>query len=276
MHTIYPAGHFYSPLLNNDEVKKDEQRIWPEKPEIIGVDFNDASQREFLTTVVPHYISQMTYPVEAHERRSEFDFYLNNSQFPYIDAIVLFILLNHLKPKRIIEIGSGFSTLVTADVNNRVFNNAMEVVCVEPYPNALLKKGIPGVTVLLEQRVQDIPQLIFDRLEPGDILFVDTSHVAKTGSDVLHIYFELLPRLAAGVHIHIHDIFLPFEYPKNWVIDEGRGWNEQYLLRALLMHSDAYAVMFGSQYAAHAYRELLTSAFGTFYGGGSSFWMTKR
>ncbi|MEO8801981.1 MAG: hypothetical protein ABI304_11880, partial [Rudaea sp.] len=118
----------------------------------------------------------------------------------------------------------------------------------------------------------------FTALESGDVLFIDSSHVAKTGSDVNYLYFEVLPRLAPGVRVHIHDIFLPHDYPREWVLDENRSWNEQYLLRALLMHSKGFRVIFGCSYAFWRFPELVRTALahpnGHAFAGGS-FWIER-
>ena len=132
---------------------------------------------------------------------------------------------------------------------------------------------------LVTQKVQDIPLAEFDKLKRGDILFIDSSHVCKTASDVNFLYFEVLPRLKAGVLVHVHDIFLPFEYPVEWVMEDNRSWNEQYLLRALLMYSRAFRVMFGCMYAQDKFPDLVERALGLPAGGGfggGSFWLKKR
>jgi hypothetical protein len=132
---------------------------------------------------------------------------------------------------------------------------------------------------LTTQKVQDTPLDEFDKLKRGDILFIDSSHVCKTASDVNFLYFEVLPRLKAGVLVHIHDIFLPFEYPVEWVMDDNRSWNEQYLLRALMMHSRAFRVLFGCRYAQDKFPGLVERALGLSAGhgfGGGSFWLKKR
>ena len=138
--------------------------------------------------------------------------------------------------------------------------------------------GIEGISRLIEDKVQRVSIEEFASLEAGDFLFIDSSHVAKTGSDVNRIYFEVLPTLAPGVHIHIHDIFLPNEYPQSWVVDENRSWNEQYLVRALLMYTKGFRIEFGCSYAFHAFPELVIKALahpkGHGYGGGS-LWLTK-
>jgi hypothetical protein len=177
-----------------------------------------------------------------------------------------------------IEVGSGFSTLLAADVNRRFLDSSMEITCIEPFPRPFLRNGVPGVTRLLEAKVQDIPLHEFAALEAGDILFIDSSHVAKTGSDVNFLYFEVLPRLAHGVRVHIHDIFLPHDYLRSWVVDENRSWNEQYLLRALLMYSRAFRVVFGCSYAFWRFPELVRTALAHPLGhafAGGSFWIER-
>jgi len=133
---------------------------------------------------------------------------------------------------------------------------------------------VDGVARLLARPVQEVGLAPFLALEAGDVLFIDSSHVAKTGSDVNFLYFEVLPRLAAGVVVHVHDVFLPDEYPPEWVLDEGRSWNEQYLLRALLMHSRAFRVLFGCHAASRLFPELVSEVFGGALGGGS-FWIER-
>jgi hypothetical protein len=152
----------------------------------------------------------------------------------------------------------------------------MELVCIEPYPRPFLAAGVPGVSELVEQRLELSDLTRFDRLEPGDVLFIDSSHVAKTGSDVNILYFDVLPRVSSGVHVHIHDIFLPHDYPVDWVLGENRCWNEQYVVRALLMYSQRYRPVFGSAYAMHRFPDLVAAALGRAPGrgfGGGSLWI---
>ncbi|MCL2872795.1 MAG: class I SAM-dependent methyltransferase [Betaproteobacteria bacterium] len=165
-----------------------------------------------------------------------------------------------------------------ADINRRFLDGKCQITCIEPYPRPFLKQGVRGIAKLIEEKVQQVPPETFEALESGDILFIDSSHVSKTGSDVNYLYFEILPRLKTGVKIHIHDIFLPNEYLKDWVLKEGRSWNEQYLLRALLMYSSAFKVVFGCSYAFTVMPEKVKTALSlpngcTFSGG--SFWIEK-
>jgi len=272
----FPLGHFYSPLVSPDDL--DPSRLWPDRPVVHGIEFNDASHREVLTRDFPRFHPLYDYAEEGDEAAAAGTFFSSNSQFGWLDSRTLFVLMHAWRPQRIVEVGSGFSSLLIADVNRRWFDAGIEVTCIEPYPRPFLQAGIPGITRLVEAKVQEVPMEEFGRLQAGDILFIDSSHVAKTGSDVNYLYFDVLPRLARGVNIHVHDIFLPNEYPRHWVLDENRSWNEQYLLRALLMYSSAFEVVFGCSYAAYAFPELVRSALPSSYGSayaGASFWMRR-
>ncbi|MCB1553003.1 MAG: class I SAM-dependent methyltransferase [Xanthomonadales bacterium] len=341
-------GHFYSPVVNTEDIAARFDAIWPSPaPDLLGIDWNDAFHLQVLREFFPRHIAGYDYPevierpptpvvdAPAHEPvqadqagdaalpaqdlaakqvasddaaapvpgdesdgaseaqpapqsepgpepepepedAADLDvFYTRNSQFSWLDSRTLFVLLNEWAPKRMVEVGSGYSTLLSADVNRRFLGGAMALTCIEPYPRPFLARegGLPGVTRLLQERVELVGMEPFLALQRGDILFIDSSHVAKTGSDVNFLFFEVLPRLAPGVRIHIHDIHLPHEYPPEWVIAENRSWNEQYLVRALLMYSTAFRVLFGCRYAIDRFPDLVRDALalpnGRAFGGGS-------
>ncbi|HZX92517.1 MAG TPA: class I SAM-dependent methyltransferase [Rudaea sp.] len=274
--TAHEKGHFYSPIVNPGEL--DAARLWPARPEIIGIDFDDASHESILREVFPRYLGLYDYPEHLEETPDLTQFYTQNSQFSWLDSRALFVLLRAWRPRRLVEVGSGFSTLLAADVNRRFLDARLEITCIEPYPREFLRNPLVGISRLIEQKVQDVSVDEFAALEAGDILFIDSSHVAKTGSDVNYLYFEVMPRLKSGVRIHIHDIFLPHEYPRDWVIDKNRSWNEQYLLRALLMHSTGFRVIFGCSYAYWRFPDLVRAALahpqGRAFAGGS-FWIER-
>lgn len=274
--TSHPNGHFYSPVVDTAELAGLEHRLWPRSPQVAGIDFNDASHAQILRCAFPRFMPGYDYPEVLEESPQLTGFFTRNSQFSWLDARAYFVLLRHWRPRRVVEIGSGFSTLLAADVNRRFLDERLDLTCIEPYPREFLLAGVPGVSRLLQAKVQDVDLAEFDRLESGDVLFVDSSHVAKTGSDVNFIYFEILPRLADGVRVHIHDIHLPHEYPRDWVIAENRSWNEQYLVRALLMDSRRYAVEFGCNYAFHRFPDLVREALGGRGFGGGSLWIRVR
>jgi predicted O-methyltransferase YrrM len=222
-------------VLDTKSLRAKQDKISRRDQTILGIDFNDANHVRILTEVFPRYIASYRYADDLPETGQLTEYFTNNSQFGWLDSRTLPVLLQHLRPQRIVEIGSGFSSLLTADVNKRLLQNSAEFSCIEPYPREFLRKPIPGLHELLIEKVEDLPISYFAELAPGDVLFIDSSHVAKTGSDVNYLAFEILPRLQPGVIVHIHDVFLPNEYPKDWVLDDNRSWNEQYLVRALLM-----------------------------------------
>ena len=273
---LFPAGHFYSPVVDSRELRAREAKVWPERPTVTGIDFNDAYHRQVLEEFFPAYYGDFAYPAKPDGQ--PLGFYVDNDQFGWLDCRALFVLLRAWRPKRFVEVGSGFSTLLVADVNRRFLGGAMKICCIEPYPRPFLRSPALGIEQLIARKVQEVDLGLFSELEAGDVLFVDSSHVAKTGSDVNHLCFEVLPRLRRGVRIHFHDIFLPADYPKQWVLEDNRGWNEQYLVRALLMYSTHFKVLFGSSHAFHAHAEALRSALGdpsgAYYGGGS-LWLEK-
>lgn len=274
--TAHPNGHFYSPVVDPADVNAG--RVWPHEPEIPGIDFNDAAHERLLRDVFPRWMQHYDYPEHCTEETPPTQFYTQNPAFSWLDARAYFTLLNEWRPRRLIEVGSGYSTLLAADVNRRFIDGAMDVTCIEPYPRDFLRAGVPGISRLLTEKVQNVALHEFVALQSSDILFIDSSHVAKTDSDVNYLYFEVLPRLASGVRVHIHDIFLPHDYPRAWVMSENRSWNEQYLLRALLMHSTAFRVVFGCNYAYSRFPELVRVALahprGHAFGGGS-FWIER-
>lgn len=273
--TLYPAGHFYSPIVDPVDMKSRESQIWHGRDEMPGIQWNVTSQLDLLNNVFGKYTSGINYPVK--KSANEVGYYYANDQFPVLDAEVLYCMLCHYQPKHMIEIGSGFSSLITADVNRRILNNKLDFTCVEPYPRQFLVDGVPGITQLVVSKVEDLDLSFFSALDAGDILFIDSSHVAKTGSDVNYLFFEIIPRLKKGVLIHVHDIFLPDEYSKKWVIEEARGWNEQYLLRAFLQFNSAFEVIWGSNYMATRFAKEVQDVFLRFpeLGGGGSIWIRK-
>lgn len=281
-----PVGHFYSPIVDPAELVDRTEQLWPDQPETPGVDFNpdqpqtpgidfnDDYHLRVLEEWFPQFISGYDYPSSSTQTDSELKgFYTKNSQFTWLDSRALLVLMRAWQPRRIIEVGSGYSSLLMADVNRRYLDGGCQITCIEPDPRPFLRKPETGIDTLIEQKVQAVPLELYRQLQAGDILFIDSSHVSKTGSDVNHLFFEVLPRLAKGVRVHVHDIFLPGEYPKKWVMTENRSWNEQYLLRALLMYSTRFRVLFGCSYAFARFPNRVIAALahakGHGYAGGS-------
>lgn len=267
----HPLGHFYSPIV--DPRSLDIRKLWPEKQSRIeGIDFNDRSHKTIIQTLFYLYMSEFDYPEKGPSDVQLKNYYVGNSQFGWLDARLLFVLQRYWQPRQIIEIGSGYSTLLIDDINRRFNNQETKVTAIDPFPRPFIQ-DLDNV-FLIRKMVQNVDIEIFSHLDKNDILFVDSSHVCKTGSDVNFILFEILPILKPGVHVHFHDIFLPEEYPKDWVIDENRSWNEQYILRALLMYNTKFRVTFSSMYAFIKYENDLASALRTPDAmGGCSLWI---
>jgi predicted O-methyltransferase YrrM len=274
----FPAGHYYSPIVDPAELEQRQSAVWSGEDQLLGIDINDGRHRQILGEVFPRFISEFDYPAKLDDTPQLSCYFLDNSQFGWLDARLLFVLLREWAPKKIIEVGSGYSSLLMGDVNRRFLNGGIDITCVEPHPREFLRHAPAGIARLIERNVQDLPLDVFGRLAAGDVLFIDSSHVAKTGSDVNYLLFQVLPRLAQGVRIHIHDIFFPCEYPKDWVLRENRSWNEQYVVRALLMYSSAFKIVFGSSIAYNRYPDLLRTALRHADGsimGGASLWIEK-
>jgi hypothetical protein len=208
-----PPGHFYSPLTSAADVRR--ALSWPE--EAPGVDLREEAQLALAGELRPVLAEALPGPRYRPV----------NDMFCAADAAVYRAMLGHLRPKRIIEVGSGFSTAVALD-------GGYAVTCIEPYPERLLSLiAQDDPVILIRQPVQDVALDFFGELSDGDVLFIDSTHVAKAGSDVCWLLLHVLPRLAPGVAVHVHDIFWPFTYPSAW-LRERRDWNEAYLLHAFL------------------------------------------
>ncbi|MEM7706165.1 MAG: class I SAM-dependent methyltransferase [Pseudomonadota bacterium] len=261
--TAHPNGHFYSPVVNPSSLSGD---LWSDRSGVAGIDFCSDRHRLLLSDWFPRHLPHFDYPFDEPEDPSRY--FVGNSQFSWLDARTLFVFLRELRPKRMVEVGSGFSSLLSADVNHRFLNDEMDLTCIEPFPRPFLTTAIAGLNRVVTEKVENVDLTLFGQLESGDILFIDSSHVAKTGSDVNHLFFEVIPRLSAGVFFHIHDIFLPGEYPREWVVNENRSWNEQYLLQAFLMFNQSFEVFFGCSYAHRSFPDLVGAALGL---GGQSF-----
>jgi hypothetical protein len=236
-----PPGHFYSPVPSLEQVRRDEERITAIPREIPGVDLREEAQLQLLRELQAYYEELPFTSRETDGLRYHYE----NVFYRYSDAIFLFCMMRHFKPKRIVEVGSGYTSCVMLDTDERFLDNSTEFTFIEPFPyrlQSLLWEGDEERIELLQERVQDVPVARFDQLGDGDFLFVDSSHVSKVGSDVNHVLFETLPRLNRGVLPHFHDVAYPFEYPID-AIYEGEAWNECYLVRAFLQYNQRFEIM---------------------------------
>lgn len=267
----YTPGHYYSPL---PDYKRDVLKGLPASlgEDVPGVELRDDEQLELLS-VFARYYAEMSFPEKPEPPMR---YYYENTWFNPADATILYSMLRHYQPERVVEVGSGFSSAVMLDVHD-AFLRGTGFTFIEPYPERLYglfsEADRASQTVLVEP-VQDVPLGVFEALKANDILFVDSSHVAKVGSDLTHILFEVLPRLKPGVLVHFHDIFWPFEYPKEW-FHWGRAWNETYFLRAFLQYNSAFRILYYSSFMARRHARVLERDIPLALREASSLWLVK-
>lgn len=269
---FFQPGHFYSPIPDILEIQR--TNYFEHLPKTLkGVNLNSDHQIKMFCNLRKSMLNFKSDYTSFKFKR----FHLNNNYFEQCDAAVLYSMILAGKPKRIIEVGSGFSSALMLDVKNLYQLKDLELTFIEPFPerleSLLENKDYEKVTIYKE-KVQSIDKSIFEKLEEDDILFIDSSHVSKIGSDVNHIIFEILPRLKPGVKIHFHDIFYPFEYPEKWVY-EGRFWNEAYLLRAFLQYNHDFEIDLWNHYFTLNHRDMFNETFDELPGGGS-LWLRKK
>jgi len=267
--------HYYQPIPDTRVLPLS---LWNRVSDLPGVDIREEQQKQLLSEIVGRFKDEYTAIPEGASTQ-EFHYYLGNVAFEAVDAEMLFGLIRLLKPRRMYEIGSGFSTLLTADAlrRNRVDGYSCRFIAIDPDASAELEAKLPRDVALWRVPVQEVSLDEFESLCENDILFIDSSHVCKIGSDVQFLFLEVLPRLRPGVVVHIHDIFLPLEYPRQWVLDEHRFWNEQYLLQTFLSFNTTFEVLWAGQWMHIKYPELLMKAFPSYKAGVSagSFWFRR-
>jgi hypothetical protein len=271
---LYPPGHFHSPLLDIESLKPgmtnmafDGVELWEH------IDLRPKAQRSYYEDLLNRF-PVLPFPSQPAEG---YRYFTDNGWFEFSDALTLSGVIRKEKPRRIVEIGSGFSTAVTLDTLNHT-KHSPALTFIEPFPdrlNALLLPEDKAAASILVKPVQEVPFSVFDQLDTQDILFIDTSHVAKVGSDVTFILLRVLPRLRPGVIIHFHDMFYPFSYPVSW-IQNGRAWNESIFLRAFLVQNQGFQIMAFNKFASYSFPELFQERAPKFLNDiGSSIWLRK-
>lgn len=243
--TLVPVGHFYSLYPDFKDIETRRTSIFNKDKEVKDIFFNEEHQCEMLEKMKKLYDTLPQWKNWGEENENGLRYVYKNPSLSNGDAVALHCILRMIKPKKIIEVGSGFSSALILDTNEYCLNSEMQCYFVEPYPKLLKSLCKSTDNILLQEcGLQDIELDFFDQLESGDILFIDSTHVSKVGSDVNYLFFEILPRLKKGVYIHLHDIFYPFEYPEEWIMEKGMIWNELYLLRAFLQNNKDYSIEF--------------------------------
>lgn len=235
-----PEGHFYSPVGDRAEVRayyaSDHYR----------------AQCARVDAMLDHAAMLALWPQLAAAmvalpmtKTPGFRYHGMNNQLTYADASLLSAMIRWIDPVRIVEIGSGWSSAVVFDTLERTPGARLtDFLTIDPDQSRILALDPPAHARRIAAPVQAVGLAPFQALEAGDVLFIDSSHVLKTGSDVHFEYLHILPALKPGVFVHVHDIFYPFEYPRGWAVQENRSWNEIYLVDMLLTHGTGFEVVF--------------------------------
>lgn len=280
-------NHFHEPIPDTRTLSDE---LWNRQSELAGVDTNEEGQVELLRQFTTRFRKEYE-SLPKGRPAGPTQYYTDNPAFGAVDGEVLYCMIRHFKPRRIIEIGSGYSTYLAAQASLRNAEDGgqrAELTAIEPYPNEEIRRGFPGLSKLIPAKVESIAPAEFAKLRENDILFIDSSHVLRIGNDVQYEYLEILPRLNKGVIVHIHDVFLPQEYPKVWVKERHWFWNEQYVLQAFLAFNSAFEVLWAASYMHLRHPEKLEEAFGSYRRPSgpavwtphtvwpASFWMRKK
>jgi hypothetical protein len=247
---------------------------------LIGIKLNEDLQLQLLEEFRIKFRQEMSIFEKPTIEAWDYSLY-ESSAFPPVDAQVLYCIIRSFRSRRYFEFGSGKSTCIAARaaLENKIKDDiSTQVIAFEPYPSMTLQNGFPGLTRLIEKKCEDLPLCTFSEMQEGDIVFIDSTHHMRIGSDVNYLFLEVLPRLPKGVLVHIHDIFLPAEYPRLWI----KGWkvfpNEQYLLQAFLLHNSAWEIIWASHFMHLKHPEELENTFAAYSPqsqGPGSFWIRR-
>ena len=293
---ILAPAHFYVPLPKHQDIQRTNCSA-PSK--LSGVDMNDAVQKRILNDVLlQHRANFVKSMLPTFRTSATYEFQWENCCFGGSEAQLYWSMIVHHRPKKILEIGAGWSTKLAANAVRFLssLGDGLQIPvleAVDPYATGYfdgsvkirnemqdLGEAFPGFSHLVKVRVQDVDLHLFDALVENDILFIDSTHCVFFGSDVIHLILEVLPRIARGVLVHFHDIFIPFPYSCSHLRDRT-FWNEQYLLQAFLTHNDQWEVMWAETYMEayhpHEHGKMKPQEEGfSGYSGKSSFWIRRK
>jgi hypothetical protein len=240
--------HYYSPVPDLNDL--DQRQVWNKKSELVGINFQPDKQVQLMQELGTKYGDECNWPLSP--TNEPLDFYTENNSFSFGCAAGLHTIIRHYKPQKVIEIGSGNSSLIisSALIRNKADGKSGEYVIIDLYPSTTIERGLPGLTHVIKERVELTDINRFDQLQENDVLFVDSGHTVRTGGDVNFLFLDILPRLAPGVIVHIHDISLPYEYPKVYFTNPSfrMFWTEAYLLQAFLTFNSQFEVMLAMNY----------------------------
>lgn len=265
---IVPAN-FYSNIPLIDDIQ-DSFEYGSSNPEIYNSGVFDRELISDFIDSISIYSSEFS-PPENGDRENPEEYFWNNPAFSYSDAMSYYCVIRHFKPSHVLEIGSGFSTLVADKAIKK--NGVGKITLIEPYPKEFLRR-LESVEKIMESFAQDIPVPDFVKLvESSDIWFIDSTHTVKIGSDCLYIYLKVMPEISKDIVVHAHDIFLPFGMPKQNALEKHIYWTEQYLLYAYMLDNPKIEMLYGSAYAKRIIPQALDKLMLNKYpGGGGSIW----
>lgn len=271
-----PPGHFYSPVVNREEAERhlDKLQQVPSPLRLAGID----PDLRAMTSLWAHLLPYLTSNPFGDQPLPGWRYGFDNPAYAWADGSILHAMLRHYRPRRYLEVGCGWSSACAIDTIEHFLDASCDVTLIEPYFDlAASLIGQPRVPLTVHRaRVQDVPLETFDALQANDILFIDSTHVLRTGNDLCFELFEVLPRLAPGVIVHFHDVFWPFEYGREWVIDENRSWNELYALRAYLMNNSDWRILFFNDYFYRHENALIATQYPTFMrNSGGALWLQR-
>lgn len=266
-----PPGHFYSPVPSRDDRAR-ASAVAARTRELPGVDLRPEHQLALIEELAG-LVADLPLGPERGEHRYGFA----NPFYSWGDGLTYAGMLLRSRPRRVVEVGCGWSSALLLDIDELRLGGATDITFVEPFPEVLEGLARPGDLDgrLLRTPVQQVPVEVFTALDDGDVLFIDSTHVSKAGSDVNHLVFEVLPALRPGVLVHVHDVLHPFEYPAGW-LREGRAWNEAYLLRAFLQFNAAFSVELMSTWVAREHAGWLSEHLPDYLRNpGGSLWLRR-
>jgi hypothetical protein len=259
IHVVH--NDFHGPIPDTRQLPAS---LWEKRSELVGIDMNEVAQLDFLNRISALYRSEYeSFPLERGDDAT--GYFVNNGYFESVDGEVYYCLIREHKPRCIVEVGAGHSTTLAAKAiaANKVDdpNSVCALTAIDPSPTRLPHAGLGELSELIECDVQQLDPSWFTKLDSGDILFIDSSHVLKIGNDVWFEYLEVIPRLNPGVLVHAHDIFLPAHYRRETVVRDRWFWNEQYLLQAFLSFNEQFEVLWGGSWMHLNHPQALENAF---------------
>jgi hypothetical protein len=251
--------HYYHPIPSSRDLT---DAVFERRSDMVGVAWNEREQLRHLSDIFPTYVPEETFA--------------ENSGLSPVDAAILHAMIRYYRPAKIVEVGSGESTKFSgrACVRNRQDGTTSGLTAIEPYPRDDLA-STPGLDCLIQKKVQDVELVEFSAC---DLLFIDSSHVVKMGGDVNYLFLEVIPRLKPGCLVHVHDILLPGEYWRDWVLGRRLYWTEQYLLHAFLLFNSEFEILWASRFMQMHHEEAIVQQF-PFYSANhriTSFWIRRR